>query len=170
MMTTQNELKVSLPNDTEVLWERSFDAPRALVFDVLTNPKHLPKWMAGEESGAQPGDIGYGYKMEATADLRNGGSYRNFFHGGPGPDFALYGEFQELSPPDRIVFTENMEGIDGPPSVNVVKLEERDGRTYLTMVTTFVSKEQRDAVVATGMAEGAAQSYNQMDAYLKTLS
>jgi uncharacterized protein YndB with AHSA1/START domain len=159
MMTAQNELKVTLPNDTEVLWERTFDAPRALVFDVMTKPEHLPKWMAN-----------YGYQLDATADLRAGGSYRNFFHGGSGPNFALYGEFREIDAPSRIVFTENMEGMDGPPSVNVATFEERDGRTYMRMVTTFESKEQRDAVVATGMAEGAAESYNQMDTYLTTLA
>jgi uncharacterized protein YndB with AHSA1/START domain len=159
MTNTKNELKVTTPTDTTVLWERSFDAPRALVFEVLTQPQHLPKWMAN-----------YGYQLDATGEVRSGGSYRNFFHGGSGPDFALYGEFREVDPPNRIVFTENMEGIDGPPSVNVATFEERDGRTYLTMTTTFVSKEQRDMVVATGMAEGAAASYDQMDAYLATLA
>lgn len=159
MMTTSNELKVSLPNDTDVLWERSFDAPAALVFDCLTKPEHVQHWMAN-----------YGYKVEATADLRNGGSYRNYFSNDAGQNFALLGEYRELSPPNRIVFTETMEGVEGPPSVNVVTLEERDGRTFMTMVTTFASKEQRDAVLATGMTEGAGVSYSQMDAYLKTLA
>jgi len=159
MMTTSNELKVSLPNDTDVLWERSFDAPAALVFDCLTKPEHVQRWMAN-----------YGYKLEATADLRNGGAYRNFFKNDAGESFALYGEYRELSPPSRIVFTENMEGMDGPPSVNVVTLEERDGRTFMTMVSTFASKELRDMVLATGMTQGAGVSYNQMDAYLKTLA
>jgi uncharacterized protein YndB with AHSA1/START domain len=159
MMTTSNELKVSLPNDTDVLWERSFEAPAALVFDCLTKPEHIQRWMAN-----------YGYKVEATADLRNGGAYRNYFSNDVGQSFALLGEYRELSPPSRIVFTETMEGMDGPPAVNVVTLEERDRRTFMTMVTTFASKEQRDAVLATGMAEGAGVSYSQMDAYLKTLS
>jgi uncharacterized protein YndB with AHSA1/START domain len=159
MMTTGNELKISLPNDTDVLWERSFDAPAALVFDVLTKPEHIQRWQAN-----------FGYKVESTADLRNGGAYRNYFSNDAGENFALLGEYRELSPPARIVFTENMEGIDGPPSVNTVTLEERDGRTFMTMVQSFASQEQRDAVLATGMAEGAGISFNQMDEYLKTLA
>ena len=158
-MTTSNELKVTLPNDTDVLWERSFDAPAALVFDCLTRPEHVQHWMAN-----------YGYKLEATADLRAGGSYRNYFKNDAGEAFVLYGEYRELSPPSRIVFTESMEGMDGPPSVNVVTLEERDGRTYMTAVSTFASKELRDTVLATGMGEGAGVAYDQMDAYLKTLA
>jgi uncharacterized protein YndB with AHSA1/START domain len=167
MMMTTNELKVSLPNDTDVLWERTFDAPAALVFECLTKPEHIQHWMAN-----------YGYKVESTADLRKGGAYRNSFTIESGENFALYGEYRELSPPNRIVFTESMVDTSStvpeewqlPASVNVVTLEERDGRTYLTMVSTYASKELRDAALATGMAEGAGVSYDQLDVYLRTIA
>jgi uncharacterized protein YndB with AHSA1/START domain len=157
-MITTNELKITLQGDTDVLWERSFNAPAAMVFDVLTKPEHIQRWQAN-----------FGYKVESTADLRNGGAYRNYFTNDAGQNFALLGEYRELSPPSRMVFTETMEGVDGPPAVNTVTLEERDGRTFMTMVQSFSTKEQREAVLATGMAEGAGVSFNQMDEYLKTL-
>ena len=160
MMTTSNELKVSLPNDTDVLWERSFDAPAALVFDCLTKPDHVQRWMAN-----------YGYKLDATADVRVGGSFRYYFHNDAGESFVLSGDYLELDFPGRLVSTEGMgEGPDVPRATNVMTLEEREGRTYMTIVMSFPSQQMRDEVLATGMEVGAGISYDQMDAYLKTLA
>jgi len=159
MMTT-NELKVSLPNDTDVLWERSFDAPAALVFDCLTKPEHVQHWMAN-----------FGYKLDATADVKIGGFFRYHFHNDAGESFVLSGDYLELDPPFRAVSTEGLgEGPDIPRATNVLTLKERDGRTYMSIVMSFDSKQMRDEVLATGMEQGAAVSYDQMDAYLKTLS
>jgi uncharacterized protein YndB with AHSA1/START domain len=160
MMTAQNELKLSLPNDTDVLWERTFDAPSALVFDVLTKPEHVQNWMAN-----------YGYKLDATADVRVGGSFRYYFHNDGGESFVLSGDYLEVDPPSRLVSTEGLgEGPDIPRATNVMTLTERDGRTHMTIVMSFTSKQMRDEVLATGMESGAAIAYDQMDEYLVTLA
>ena len=37
---------ITFPNELEVVITREFDAPIALVFDVLTKPEHVSKWVA----------------------------------------------------------------------------------------------------------------------------
>jgi uncharacterized protein YndB with AHSA1/START domain len=113
----------------------------------------------------------YGYKLDATADVKVGGFFRYHFHNDAGESFVLSGDYLELDPPFRAVSTEGLgEGPDIPRATNVLTLKERDGRTYMSIVMSFDSKQMRDEVLATGMEQGAAVSYDQMDAYLKTLS
>jgi uncharacterized protein YndB with AHSA1/START domain len=55
------------PNDREVEFTRVLDAPRRLVFDAWTQPKHIQQWMLGPEGWTMP---------ECAIDLRVGGSWR----------------------------------------------------------------------------------------------
>ena len=43
------EATLSMPSDTEIVIARSFDAPRALVYEAWTNPKHTTRWMSGPD-------------------------------------------------------------------------------------------------------------------------
>ena len=93
-----------------------------------------------------------------------------------GAQFGAYGEHQEVEAPRRIVTFEQMDGLDGGPlldeppldpklaAVNVLTLEEKDGKTVLTLNMTFPSKEIRDAAVASGMTDGMGMSYDRLDA------
>ena len=60
---------IEFPNELEVVITREFDAPIALVFDVLTKPEHVSKW------GATPPD----QMTECSIDLRVGGNYHSSF-------------------------------------------------------------------------------------------
>ena len=60
---------IEFPNELEIVITREFDAPIALVFDVLTKPEHVSKW------GATPPDR----MTECSIDLRVGGSYHSSF-------------------------------------------------------------------------------------------
>jgi uncharacterized protein YndB with AHSA1/START domain len=161
-MTTssKNELKVTLPSDTQILWDRSFDAPRQLVFDALTQPEHLKHWMSG-----------HGFELsEVEADLRPGGAYRWLFRNDKGDQMQISGEYREVTPPERLVNTTVWgDTPDIPEMVQTMVLEEREGRTYIALTIDFASKEARDAAIATGMADGAQETYRQLDEYLKTM-
>src|SRR5688572_29092905 len=86
------------PSDREIRMTRLFDAPRHLVFEAMTKPGHIKKWW---------GCIGEGYSVSVCeVDLRVGGKWR-FVHRMPnGEQFSFYGEYREIAPPDRLVFTE----------------------------------------------------------------
>jgi uncharacterized protein YndB with AHSA1/START domain len=54
--------------------------------------------------------------------------------------------------------------------VETLELTEEGGRTTVTSVTRFDTKEDRDGMFASGMADGAAESYDTLAAYLAKLS
>lgn len=86
------------PTDREIVITRVVDAPRHIVFDVFSNPKHVPNWLVGPEGWTMP---------VWEIDLRPGGSWRYVYRMVDGSEMTLSGFFREVSPPDRMVSTES---------------------------------------------------------------
>ena len=78
-------------------------------------------------------------------------------------DAAFYGVYREVSPPDRVVFTEIFEPFPDAESVVTAVLSEEGGKTRLTATCVYPSLEVRDMVVKSGMAKGAAASYDRLE-------
>jgi uncharacterized protein YndB with AHSA1/START domain len=151
---------VTTPSDTEIRMSRLFDAPRQLVFEAMSKPEHITQWW---------GRLGEGYSVPVCeVDLRVGGKWR-FVNRHPKGDAEFYGEYREIQPPGRIVFTEIF--ADFPDSVSVVTavLTEEGGKTRLTVTADYGSKQVRDIVQGTGMERGAAISYDRLEDLLATL-
>src|SRR6188472_3132824 len=92
--------KVSTPSDTEIHFTRLFDAPPHLVFEAMSKPEHIKRWW---------GNLGDGYSVPVCeVDLRVGGKWR-FVNRHPKGEVAFHGEYREITPPDRLVYTELME-------------------------------------------------------------
>ena len=102
-------------------------------------------------------------------DLRVGGRWR-FVNKHPAGEAEFYGEYRELDPPGRIVFTEIFAPF--PESVSVVTstLVEDGGKTRFTAIVKYPSLEVRDMVLATGMAKGAGLSYDRLEDLVAELS
>jgi len=79
--------RIEFPNELEVLITREFDAPIALVFDVLTKPQHVSKW------GATPPD----QMKECSIDLRVGGNYHSVFVTEDGTECSFRGTYRRSS-------------------------------------------------------------------------
>lgn len=77
--------------------------------------------------------------------------------------FTITGEVRESDPPHREVTTESMEDMDGPPTLNEQTLTPVEGGTLLTLLITYATEEQRDAVLATGMSDGMEASYARLE-------
>jgi uncharacterized protein YndB with AHSA1/START domain len=77
-----------------------------------------------------------------------------------GFEVAFHGEYREIVPNERIVWTEIYEAMPDGESLNTVTFNEANGRTILTLLTEVTSKEIRDAIINSGM-EGGMQE--QMD-------
>jgi uncharacterized protein YndB with AHSA1/START domain len=152
-----DDMKVAAPGEREIVIARTFNAPRALVYEALTKAEHIQKWWGPRQYGA----------VSAVADFRAGGRYR-YAQNGPDGVVAFSGEIREASP-ERMVYTEEFEAMPGHISVNTVTLDERDGKTYLTLRSVYQSKEDRDAVIASGMEWGARLSYLQLDEVIDSL-
>jgi uncharacterized protein YndB with AHSA1/START domain len=145
--------KVTTTSDTDVCLTRLFDAPRALVFDAMTKPEHIARWW---------GQLGAGYSVPVCeVDLRVGGKWR-FVNRHPKGEVAFHGEYREITPPDRLVYTELMEPYpDG--SLVTTTFAEEVGKTRVTVVASYPSKAIRDMVLASGMERGAAVSYDRLE-------
>ncbi|MGE4054033.1 MAG: SRPBCC family protein [Vicinamibacterales bacterium] len=155
-----DSFKVSTPSDREIRMTRLFNAPRALVFEAMTKPEHVKQWW---------GRLGEGYSVPlCEIDLRPGGRWR-FVNKHPHGEAAFHGEYREIAPPGRLVFTEIFE--EFPDSVSVVTAEftEEGGKTRMTATVQYESLEVRDMVLKTGMSSGAAISYDRLEDLLATL-
>jgi uncharacterized protein YndB with AHSA1/START domain len=96
-------------------------------------------------------------------DLRVGGRWRYVMVADGGHEVAFHGEYREIVPDQRIVNTEvyEMPGApEGEGALNIVTFTEVDGRTTLTLLVQAASKQDRDAIVSSGMEVGMQQ---QMD-------
>jgi uncharacterized protein YndB with AHSA1/START domain len=146
--------KVTTPSDTEIHFTRLFDAPRHLVFEAMSQVEHIKRWW---------GNLGDGYSVPVCeVDLRVGGKWR-FVNRHPKGDADFYGEYLEINPPGRIVFTEIYAPFPDAPSVVTATLTDEGGKTRLNATSKYPSKEIRDMVLSTGMEKGAGLSYDRLD-------
>lgn len=146
--------QTTTPSDREIRLTRLFDAPRELVFEAMTRPEHVRQWW---------GRLGDGYSVPVCEiDLRPGGKWR-FVNRHPEGEAVFYGVYREVAPPERVVFTEIFEPFPDAASVVTAVLTEEQGKTRLTATCLYPSLEVRDMVIKTGMATGAATSYDRLE-------
>lgn len=148
------------PSDREIVMTRVVDAPRRIVFDALSNPKHVPNWLTGPDGWTMP---------VCEIDLRPGGAWRYVYRKDDGSEMTLQGSYREVAPPERLVATESW-GPQWPETVNTTVLTESDGQTTITITVRYPSKAARDAALQTGMKEGMDQGFARLDALLDTLA
>lgn len=161
-VANSQSFEVSMPSNEEIRMTRLFDAPRQLVFEVMSRPEHVKRWW---------GQLGEGYSVPVCEiDLRPGGAWR-FVNRHPQGEAAFYGKYLEISPPGRIVFTEIFEPFPDAVSVVTADLSEEDNgkRTRLTATVRYPSREVRDMVLGSGMSDGASKSYDRLEELLAEL-
>jgi uncharacterized protein YndB with AHSA1/START domain len=150
----KDSFEVTTPSEQEIRMTRLFDAPRKLVFEAMTKPEHVKEWW---------GRLGEGYSVPVCEiDLRPGGKWR-FVNRYPGGEAVFYGEYREIVPPSRLVFTEIYEPFPDAVSVVTSVFTEEAGKTRMTATVRYPSQEIRDTVMGTGMANGAAISYDRLE-------
>ena len=152
--------QVTTPSEKEIHFTRLFDAPRQLVFEVMTQPEHIRQWW---------GQLGEGYSVPVCEmDLRPGGKWR-FVNRHPRGEAVFYGECLEISPPERLVFTEIFAPFPDVVSVVTSVLSDEGGKTRFSSTVRYPSQEVRDMVRSTGMERGAATSYDRLEDLLLRL-
>jgi uncharacterized protein YndB with AHSA1/START domain len=152
-MLSTKTLTVTSVGDCELLFTRDFEAPRALVFEALTRPALLQRWLLGPGGWTMP---------VCEVDLRPGGKFRYVWRKG-GVDMGLNGTFLEIVPPDRIVHTEIFdEDWTGGESVVTTTLRETNGRTTLSVTVRYASAAAREGALKTGMVDGMSGTYDRL--------
>lgn len=145
---------VQRKSDRELVVTRTFDAPARLVFEAWSRPELFKQWWVPKSMGMT--------LRSCEMDVRTGGKYRLNF--GEGMDF--FGRYIEVTPPSRIVWTNEEGGENG--AVTTVTFEEKGGQTLLVMSELYPSKEALDAA-GTGAADATHETFAQLDELLATL-
>jgi uncharacterized protein YndB with AHSA1/START domain len=155
-------LKVTTPSDREIAMTRVFDAPRRLMWDALTKPELLQRWLLGPPGWSLP---------VCEIDLRVGGRYRYVWrHDRDGTEMGMGGVYREVVAPQRLVATEKFDDAWYPgEGVGTLVLVEQGGRTTLTQTMLYESRAARDAALKTGMEQGVAASYDRLADVLASL-
>jgi uncharacterized protein YndB with AHSA1/START domain len=158
MTSPATTLTVTTPSDCEVQVTRRFDAPRRMVFEALTTPALLQRWMHGPN----------GWTLAVCeVDLRAGGRFRYVWRKPDGREMGAGGIFRDIAAPERIVHTELFDDDwTGGEAVVTSTLVERDGRTTLTVTMRYASQAARDEALKTGFTSGMEASYETLAAVL----
>lgn len=161
IIETIGAMSVSLPSDREIVLTRDFEAPRSLVFEAFTRPKHLKQWWGLRGSTLRVCEV----------DLRPGGAWRFVTRGANGHENPFRGEYREITPPERLVYTlvYDVDGARDSPGLVTDIFSEQGGRTTLVETMLFPTVEERDGLLKSGMKSGAAETFDRLAELLATL-
>lgn len=162
-MTSSRSAVLTLPTDTQIVITREFAAPKHLVFKAWTTPELIKRWWH-----AKRGEV-----TVAEVDLRVGGKWRWAMVTPDGMEVAFHGEYREVVPNERLVYTEVYEGVPGgddDPAVTTATLVEKDGRTTVTHVLQCSSRESRDAIIDSGMEDGMQDALDLLEQLARSLA
>ena len=159
---TIGAMTMSVPSDREIVLTREFAAPRSLVFEAFTRPEHLRRWWGLRGSTLRVCEV----------DLRPGGAWRYVTRGSNGHENPFRGEYREITPPERLVYTlvYDVEGAREHPGLVTDVFTEQSGRTTLVETMLFPSREARDGLLHSGMKTGAAETFDRLAELLAMLS
>jgi uncharacterized protein YndB with AHSA1/START domain len=157
-MTTRPD-STSSTADREIVTTRLIDAPRELVYEAFTDPKHVGHWF---------GPTGF-TTTTRSMDVRPHGQWIFVMHGPDGTDWPNVVTYQEVKPPSRLRY---LHGDDKEPDMFdvTVTFDDDEGKTLLTMRAVFKTAAAREFVVRErGAVEGAKQTLIRLDAYVRTM-
>jgi uncharacterized protein YndB with AHSA1/START domain len=151
----KNRTTVERKSERELVVTRTFNGPAHIVFEAWTKPELFRRWWLPKSMGMS--------LRSCRMDVRVGGKYRLEFE----PDgMAFFGTYLEVTPPSRLVWT-NEEGGEGGP-VTTVTFEDKGDKTLLVLHELHSSKEALDAA-GTGAADAMVETFAQLDELLLTL-
>jgi uncharacterized protein YndB with AHSA1/START domain len=151
--------------DREIIITRTFDAPRELVWEAISNPKHVVNWW---------GPRGFTDTL-IEMDFRPGGVWKHTLHGPDGVNYPNDAVFIEIVKPERIIYSLGGHRENGP-SVRFTSTWTFEAlaanKTKITMHGVFPSAAERDRVVKEfGAIEGGKQTLEKLGEFLaKTIS
>ncbi len=164
-MTHSGKLKITTKGDRELVITRSFDAPTRLVYEAMTTPAFIRRWLFSPP----------GWSMTACEeDVRVGGAYKWAWAGPDGNTaMVLHGVYREVVPQQRLVRTETFDmgcPMQAGEQVATMAFTEQAGKTLVTITVVYPSKEARDGILASGMEQGMSAGYDQLEAMLSERS
>lgn len=139
---------------------RVFDAPRALVWKMWTDPAHVGVWWAPEHFTTPV----------VRMDVRPGGAIHMVMRAPDGTDYPFDGEFVALDEPESLTMRTWVNQADGSLWFRVqqtVRFEEADGRTTMRFLAVVLDAEASAAGPLSGMEAGWTGSLNKLEAHIR---
>lgn len=148
-------LKIAPSGEQEIVMTRAFAATRDLVFDALTKPELVKRWLLGPPGWSMP---------VCEIDLKVGGVYRYVWRHEDGREMGMGGTYREIVPQERIVNTELFDTAWYPGECLITTLlTEQAGVTTMTATMRYESTAARDSVLESDMESGVAPSYDRLE-------
>jgi uncharacterized protein YndB with AHSA1/START domain len=144
--------------DGDLVYERTFDAPRERVWKAFMDPDSIPRWWGPHGTTT----------TVAEMDVRPGGKWRYISRAPDRDDVSFYGEYLEIVPPERFewTFMFDVEGIGPQGGQETFTFDDVDGKTRVQAVGHFGSVEAIEGALATGMTKGAIETWDRLAAEL----
>ncbi len=153
---SDSKMTFALMSDPEIVITRTFDAPRAVVFEAHGKPEYVKRWWRPRHFDMPVCDM----------DFRTGGVFR-FVHRAPsGEEYPLEGEYREVLQPEKIILGLNLGGI---ACVETLAFSEQNDKTTITSTMVFDSLADRDAIPAADMEAGTAEAFDLLAELLEEL-
>jgi len=148
--------------DAVIVMSRIYDAPRDIVWEVMTEAKHVAQWWGG------PGYTNPVCEM----DVRPGGRWRHVMRFPDGHELHVEFVFLEVDKPKKLIWRhvdhgERRECL--PTCVTAITLADIGEQTEWTMVARFRSVAERDAAIAMGFSKPIEASNDRLVQYLRKL-
>jgi uncharacterized protein YndB with AHSA1/START domain len=160
--TTQDRTTLERTSDRELVITRTFNGPARIVFDAWTNADLVRRWWAPRSRGVT--------MASCEADVRPGGKYRYVLRHDEGGEFAFSGQYSEVTPHTRLVYTQVFEPMAAHgEAIVTITFQERDAKTKLIAREVYPSKEVLDQTLASGMEGGMRETLDQLDALIASL-
>jgi uncharacterized protein YndB with AHSA1/START domain len=159
-MNYKGTFKMEPSGEREIVMTRIFDAAPDLLFDALTKPELVKRWLLGPPGWSMP---------VCEIDLKVGGSYRYVWRNEDRREMGVSGKYREIVRPERIVHSEKFDEAWYPgEAIVTTTLMEKGESTTLTMTMLMESREARDEVLESGMDSGVAVSYDRLEEILSS--
>lgn len=137
----------------ELVSSRIINGPARLVFEAWTNPDLFKKWWVPKSFPIT--------LLSCDMDVRTGGTYKLVFVAGD-QKAEFFGKYLEVTPPSRLVWT-NEEGGADVANITTVTFEEKNGTTLVIVTDLYPSKEALDEAIATGSSGAMPEQLEQLD-------
>lgn len=154
----QNRTSVERRGDRELVVTRIFNAPPSAVYRAWSQPDLFQRWWVPKSASGVA-------LLSCAMDVRTGGKYRLEFGSGGTDTMSFHGQYLEVVPNERMVWT-NDEGEEG--AVTTVTFEEQGGKTRLTFHELYPSKEALEEALQSG-AVALPEQMEQLDELLSSM-
>lgn len=167
-----DKMHSSVENDRVLVLERTFDAPRDLVFKMFKEPEHLKHWWGPNgwelpvcEIDFRAGGVWH-YCMKCMD--RNQGEYYGMESWGK----VVY---KEIIEPEKIIYIDYFSDAEGninedmPSTEITLEFIDLDGKTKLVNRAEYGSAEALNTVMDMGMLEGITETWNRLEEHLSEI-